>query len=338
MGLYQSDVAIKTAIELTLEDMRKSPWLLDDIFSDFTKNPYLQKKYQTQIKNVKDWFCNNKIYVEMGYVTDGVQLPRISIVLGDQKEAEPMKTMGDASVDSVMLLPTTINQPIPFVVKPFTPVSYDAPSGALEVPDGLKGFNKVVSGQIVVNISSGKGFIIDDLMGDTILLAPGSVIGSGQLAVVPKFGYYEAKIEHTWLNSSYQIICTAMGDAQTLIWLHDIVLYGLFRYRQGLIEDLGLYESLINSGPLTNNPDMTDNGQIAWERTITISGKTEATFIKAPHRLVEDAEMLDNNPDNSCCPPDSGFIGGIKIASNSEPLTRQEEENSLWEPIDDENP
>jgi len=337
VSLYQADVILKTAVELALEDMRKSPWLLDDIFSDFTKNPYLKKKYQTQIQNVKDWFANNKIYVEMGYVTDGVQLPRISIVLGDQKENESMKTMGDASVDSIMLLPTTIDKPIPFIVKAFTPVSYDAPSGALEVPADLKNFNKVVSGQIVVNVSTGQGFPIDDIMGDLIMLVPGSVIGSGQLAIVPKFGYYEAQVEHTWLNSSYQIICTAMGDAQTLIWLHDIVLYGLFRYRAGLIEDLGLYESLINSGPLTSNSDMTDNGQIAWERTITISGKTEATFIKAPHRLVEDAEMIDNNPDNSCCPPETGWVGGIKILSTSEPLTNAEEQDSLWYPIEDGN-
>lgn len=335
--IYQADVILKTCIELTLEDMRKQPWLLDDIFSNFTNNPYLKKKYQTQIQNVKDWFKNDKIYIEMGYVTDGVQLPRISIVLGDQKENESMKTMGDASVDSVMLLPTQIDKPIPFVVKPFTPVSYDQASGALEVPDGLKNYNKVVSGQILVNVSNGQGFPIDDLMGDLIMLAPDSVIGSGQFAIVPKFGYYEAKVEHTWMNVNYQIICTAMGDAQTAIWLHDIVLYGLFRYRQGLLEDLGLYESMINSGPLSNNPDMSDNGQVAWERAISIAGKIEQTFIKAPHRIVEDVELIDNNPNNECCPPDSGWIGGIKIASNSEPLTRQEEENTIWEPIDDEN-
>jgi len=334
--IFAADTVLKTAVELMIEDMKANPWLLDDIFSNFATNPYLKKKYQTQIQNAKDWFANVKILVEMGYVNDRPEVPRISIVLGPQPQDANMSTMGDASTESIMLLPNYINKPIPFVVKPFTPVSFDIVSGSVEVPDGLKNFEKVVSGQILVNTTTGAGFIIQEVLNDILIIQTGIAIGSGTLAIVPKYQYYEAKIEHVWMDANYQIICTAPGDAQTAIWLHDIALYGLFRYKAGLLEDLGLAESLFDSGSLTQNADMSDSGQVAWERTITIKGKIEQTFIKAPHRLLESAEFVDTNPDNTCpAPGNDGWLGGIKILSNTEPDTTEMEHEELWYPKED---
>ena len=321
-----------------IEDMRASPWLLDDIFSNFATNVYLKKKYQTQIQNAKDWFANNKIHIEMGYVTDHIDLPRISIVLGPQPQDANMSTMGDASTESVVLLPNQIDKPIPFIVKPFTKVAYDSSSGALEVPANLKNFEKAVAGQVLVNTSTGTGFIIEEIMGDLIMILSGSVIGSGKFAIVPKYQYYEAKVEHIWQNANYQIICTAMGDAQVAIWLHDIVFYALCRYKEGLLEALGLAESLFDSGALTQNPNLSDAGQVAWERSITIKGKVENTFIKAPHRLIESAEFKDTNPNNVCPAPKTGWVGGIKIASNTNPNTLAEEAELLDYPIEDLDP
>lgn len=334
--IYQADAVLKSCVEFMIEDMKANPWLLDDIFSNFTTNVYLKKKYATQIQNVKDWFANNNIHVELGYVSDGPEYPRISIVLGNQTESEPMKTMGDASVDTVMLLPNQIGKPIPFIVKPFTPTSVDPVSGNIEVPANLKGYSKAVPGQIIVNTSTGKGTPILEIMDDIIMIESGLDIGSGTLAILPKYQYYEAKVEHTWMNANYKVICTGGSDVQQAIWLHDICLYGLFRYREGLLEALGLTESMINSEPLVQNSDMTDGGQVAWERTISISGKIEQTFIKAPHRLLETAEFVDTNPNNACPAPDmSGWASGIRILSNLDATPEQIKED-LWSAEEDE--
>jgi hypothetical protein len=338
--IFQSDAIIKESINLMIEDMRANQWLLDDIFSNFVTNPYLKKKYATQIQNSKDWFKNNKIFIEMGQIDDRTELPRISIILGSQTQARDMDTMGDASTESVILLPAQINKPIPFIVKAFTPVSYDAASGTVEVPVNLKCFNKVVSGQILVNVSTGKAFSIDEVLDDTTLLIDAdSNIGTGQLAIVPKYAYYEAKVEHIWMNVNYKIVCTGLGDAQVAIWLHDIVLYGLMRYKAGLLEALGLSEASFDSDALGVNPNLSDAGQVAWERTISIKGKVEQTFIKAPHRLLESVDMRDTNPNNACpAPSEDAWLGGIKIASISEPDTIAEEAKELWYPINDGKP
>lgn len=335
--IYQADAVLKSCIELMIEDMKANLWLLDDIFSNFATNVYLKKKYQTQIQNAKDWFNNNEIHIELGYVSDRAELPHISIVLGDQPQDAGMSTMGDASTETIMLLPTKIDKPIPFIVKAFTPVAFDQGTGTIEVPDSLKNFDKVVSGQIVVNITSGQGFPIEEIIDNLIIIQSGIPIGSGNLAILPKYGFYEAKVEHIWQNANYQIICTGGSDPQQAIWLHDICLYGLMRYKEGLLEALGLSESLINSGKLTQNVDMSDSGQVAWERAITITGKVEQTFIKAPHRLVESAEFKDTNPHNTTPAPTTGWTGGIKILSNSSPLTDAEAQEELWEPIEDED-
>lgn len=339
MGLFQADAVLKSCVELLIEDMRANDWLIDDIFSDFKNNPYLKKKFATQIQNAKDWFKNNKIQIELGYVDDRPELPRISIVLGPQDEDAALKTMGDASTETVQLLPSDINKPIPFVIKPFTPVSYSMGTGQLTLPAATKNLNKAVAGQVLVNTTTGKAFKIDDIDDNVFTIDIGSDIGSGTLAVVPQFAYYEANVEHTWMDVNYQIICTGGSDAQQAIWLHDITLYGLFRYRQGLLEALGLEQSLIKSGSLTQNPNMSDSGQVAWERTISISGIVEQTFIKQPHRIVEDAELIDTNPDNVCPAPDeSSWVNGLTVASNSEPLTPEEEADLMWYPINDIDP
>jgi len=348
MGIYQADAILKCAIDLFIEDLRCNLWLIDDVFSNFRENPYLKKKYSTQIQNAKDWFLNNKIYVEMGYVEDPVELPRISIILGDETQDADMSTMGDSSPITIKLLPNCIDKPIPFVLPPFIPVSYDIGSGILVIPaTSLVNFSQVVSGQLLVNVSTGKGFPILNLIGQNmIMIADGSVIGTGNFAIVPKFAFYEARIEHIWQKVNYTLVCTALGNANEAIWLHDIVKYGLLRYKQGLLEALGLYESLFNSGPLGQNPDMTNSGEVVFERAIVITGKTQTTFIKAPHRLVENTNITNVSPNTPANPtanpspppaPQSEWVGGIEIASNLTSDSPAAQKDLVWFPVENDN-
>lgn len=327
--IFQADAILKSSIELMIEDMRKNVWLLDDVFSDFQNNPYLKKKFSTQIQNAKDWFLNNKIYIELGYVEDTTDLPRISIVLGPEDQDTNMSTMGDTSTESVKLLPNCIDKPIPFMVKPFTPISYNAGTGILVAPP-LPDLYQASVGQILVNTSTGKGFPITKVVNNNISIAPLSFLGTGLIAVVPKHAFWEAKIEHIWQTVQYQIICTGNGEAQTAIWLHNIAFYGLMRYKQGLLEALSLYESVFSSTALQQNPNFTNSGEAAWERTINIAGRIEQKFIKAPHRIIETAQLIDTSPG-----PESEWTGGITISSNSDPFTDIQKQMNTWIPIED---
>ena len=288
MGVFQGDVIIKAMIDLSIEEMRKNPWLLDDVFSSLKAMQYISDKYKGNIEAAKEWFANNKIDVYMRPRNDKDVLPFVSILPGGSQEKPEMKSMGDLSPFKQKLLPLDIGKPIPYVVKPFTPLEYDAATGVLTIPANLPDFQSVSAGQILVNPENGYGYIIENTLPGAILVAPGTEISASQLGVVPRFQYYEARIEHTWNQETYSVGCYAHGDPQNLIWLHSIVYYAIMRYREVLLEGNGFDESVISSGEISEDPNYPGpGGEEAFVRFITITGQVEQSWIKAPKRFIE---------------------------------------------------
>lgn len=313
MGIFQSDLTIKTAIELGLDDMRKNPWLLDDALSDAIENPYLVDKYgQKQIDSFKEWFANNQIDIYMRDREDKDRFPCITITLGNSTEKDDMKSMADQSTESVMLLPQQINKPIPFVVKPFDFISYDDTTGVVEIPANLKNIEAVAAGMILVNPDNGQGFIIQDVTDEGIIIEDGLTFTAARLAVVPKNQYYTARREHTFMQETYSVICHAHGDPQTLLWLWTIVLYSVLRYRESMFEAQGFTQSSVTSSSMDQNAFYTTpGGEKVWSRAITLTGMVENSWIKSPRRIIESVALREG--------PITGLTGGIKILSNSEP-------------------
>lgn len=332
-GIFQGDIIIKTAIELGLEDFRNSPYLVDHMLDDLTSNQYLSSKYgQKQVDACKEWLRNTKIEVVMRGRMDKDDLPLVTIEMGPTPEKEDMKHMGDDSTESVILLPKKIGKPIKPVMKAFTTFSYDPASGMLTVTGNPPGIDSVADGMIIADPATGNGYPIQSVEADGFQLEPGLTITATKLVVVPQYMYYTARVEHTFFAESYNIGCHAHGDAQTMLWLWSIVKYSLLRYRESLLEFNGFAESKVTSAsPEKNGEWTTPGGETAWSRYITLSGQVENTWIKAPHRIIENAALKD--VDKSTSP--STIKGGIKIISNSEPLTAAEEEDESWYPIED---
>jgi hypothetical protein len=310
MGIISADAILKTAIELFLDDLRANEWLIDDIFSDLVTNSYLNQKYgKKQVQAAKEWFKNNKINISLAYVSDRMEFPHIAIVLGGQNEKTEMKLLGDASTDTVKLLPKQIKKPIPYIIKPFSPISYNQSTGTVTLDPNVLGDTLIAAGMILVNPATGQGWAIQDATDNTIILEPGIEINATQLAVVPANQFYVARVEHSFSQASYNIICSCHGDPQSTIWLHDIVLYGLYRYRESLLEANGMAETTFQSGPLKPSEELTnDGGDLVFDRTISISAQVEMTWIKSPQRLVETVALREKRG--------SGYIGGVSILSN----------------------
>lgn len=310
MGIFQADLTIKTAIELGINDMRKNSWLIDDVLSDCLINPYLKDKYgQKQIDACKEWLLNNEVDIYMRHRDDKDRLPCITITLGNSQEKAQMKTMGDASTESVILLPNQIGKPIPYIVKPFAPISYDSTTGELTVDINTVDISGVTEGMILVDPDTGEGFLIQDSTADAIIIEPNIELNASTLAVVPQFAYYKARVEHSFFDETYNIGCHAHGDPQVLLWLHSIVIYSLLRYRESLLEAQGFSEIIINSTDMSEDPTYTGaGGEKAFVRYVTLNGQVENTWIKSPRRYIENAALKEKLAD--------GYAGGIKILSN----------------------
>jgi hypothetical protein len=301
-GIFQGDIFIKAAIENGMDDMRKNPWLIDHMLGDLASNPYTAAKYgQKQIDACKEWFLNNKINVFMRGRDDKDELPCITIEIGSSNEKEPMKSMGDSSSETVVLMPQEIGKPIPFVVKPFD-TSYENSTGHVPVPSGL---DSVAIGMILVDPSTGHGYQIIGMDDEGVFIEEDLELDTTRFAIIPQFQFYKARVEHTFFQETYNVGCHVHGDPQVLLWLESIVLYSILRYRESLLEANGFAESVVSRG----NPDLngnfaTEGGETAWSRYITLSGQVENTWIKSPRRVIEKATVKD------------GMTGGITIMSN----------------------
>ncbi len=302
-------------LELGLDDMRKNLWLVDDLLSDCIRNPYLREKYgQAQIDSAREWFLNNQIDVYMRDRTDKDRMPCITISLGNVSEKEEMKTMGDATAEeTVTLMPNTIGKPIPYIVKPFIPTAYDQATGEVDIDPSTPHLDAVQPGMVLVNPANGQGYVIQSIVPNGITIEPNLELNATKLAILPKYPFYVARREHTFFSETYSIGCHVHGDVQTLLWLHSIVVYILGRYRESLLEANGFAESKFSSSDLLENPAYTGaGGEMAWTRVITLTGQTQPSWIKAPHRVIETVVLKKKIKGG-------GYTGGISIISNTDP-------------------
>lgn len=328
-GIFPADIIILTAVELFIEDMRKNPFLIEHMLQDLVASPYLRKKYgQKQIDACREWFMSNQIDIYMRPRDDKDRLPCVTITLGGSQEKLEMKHMGDLSPFKKILYPNEIGKPIPYVVKPFEPTSYDPQTGLIDIPETIDLIG-VASNMILVNPANGEGYIITGVGPNTISIGPNQTIVGTQFGIVPHYQYYEARIERSYFDESYNIGCHAHGDPQTVLWLWAIVKYALLRYRESLFEANGLAQSYISSGPPDANETFTTpGGEKAFTRVITLTGQVENTWIKEPHRFIETVVLKE---DLEC----DNYVGGIKIMSNLNPPAFINPKTETWTTVED---
>ena len=236
--------------------------------------------------------------------------PCITITPGPTPEKIDMKSMADLSAFTRLLLPLEIGKPIPFVVKPFVPTSYDSALGEVGIDPTTPGFSSISAGMILVNPANGEGYVIQSVTKGTITIEDGLNIDATELAVVPKYAFDEARIEHTSFRTRIRLLAMHIGDVQTLIWLHTIALYNILRYRESLLEASGFAESSVSSGEILEDPSYEGpGGELGFVRLINLTGQIENKWIKQPRRFIETVAIEE---DVNC----DEMIGGIKILSN----------------------
>lgn len=299
MSFFLGDIRIRAALQLGLEDISKNDWLLNDILGDTISNPYLAKLYGSQIDSCKQWLANNRINIFLSERKDGVEFPAVTIEILPSHEKMEMRHLGDLSYENNQLSPNEINRPINYVVQPNSG-SYSPTSGTFTF-SGEVNLSTVVPGQVLVNPTTGTGYIIQSVLNaNQLQLLLGLNIPSALYGIIPEYRFYDSRIGHTFLQEEFSIGCHA-NDQQTTLWLHSVVFYILLRYRQSLLEANGLAESILKSGKLYANPGYSSQGQVIWSRDINLSGQTEPRWIMQPHRILESV----------------AYQGPLKIMSNT---------------------
>ena len=238
-GIFQGDIIIKTAIELAIGDLRKNPWVIEDIFSSLIENPLLKEKYGLkEVNRAKEFILNNEIFINMNHRMDEEKFPAVTIGIGNSQEDDTLATLGDQSHLIEDLYPDEINQPIRYLIPPFNAVSYDKDTGIIEAPEDIEDTKYIAKDMIAVDPETGNGFvIIEGQVGNNgFKITPGSELPDGQIAIIPQYQLYRARRERAISQETYNIGCHCHGDPSTLIFLFAVVKYALFRYREALLE------------------------------------------------------------------------------------------------------
>lgn len=326
-GIFPGDLIIKTAIELSIGDLRKDPWVIEDMFRSLIENPYLAKKYgMKEIERAKEFLLNNNIPIYLRHRVDKQDFPCITISVGSSQEDRSLATLGDLTPYVEEYSATDIGTPIKYIVPPFEPVTYDASTGIVEVPKNIESYKYINAGMVAIDPETGNGYIIEGKAGTNGFKIIQNAPLSQKIGVIPQYQIYRARRERATSQETYNIGCHVQGDPSTLIFLHSLVKYALYRYRESLLEAVNFQLSNISSTDLIRNEGFQVEN--VYSRWVTLTGQCEESWVKTPFRIIEALDIVDNT--NDILPQ------GIKILSNTEPPSASAED--LWVPIkDDEN-
>jgi hypothetical protein len=304
--IVSSDLLIKSTLNLIIQEMRNNSWLLDDVFSDVLSDPYLADTYgKKEIDTAKSWLKNNNIGIFMNLRLDGIQYPCITLALNSSSENNSEARLADQTTETETLDPSKINKPIPYIIKPFVPLSYI--EGVVKVPLDID-TSYVSPGMLIVDPDTGKAWEIESLAVDNgIKIKNSPSLEISKLGVLPQYREWKARREAIRINEEWTIGLHNHGEPGPLIHFHSIILYGLLRYRETLLEARGFRLSTLRSSDFVSRQNIEEGADNIYSRYITISGLLEHSFLKSPKRVIE--SIVAKNPENL-------QESGIQICSN----------------------
>lgn len=293
MSIWQGDVFFRRIIELILRDVRQNPWLMDDILSDFVTDPLLSGIYgQKEIENAKKWITDNEVSVFLPHRMDLEKMPCVTIAIGNNIEDRSLARMADMTHLVETLNPTQIGKVVPYIIPPFYYTSYDQATGFFEVPNSVN-LIIVQPGMAIINPQTGVGFIITGKNNNGFFITAGTVINFQVIAIIPEYRIYKARREVATFQENISIGCHVHGDPNALLWLYSIMMYGLLRYREGLIESRNFQISNLTTTDMIRNDAFQSFGENVYSRFITLTGQVENTWIKAPKRVIETINIVN---------------------------------------------
>lgn len=267
---------------------------MDDILADFINDPMLSGIYgQKEIDNAKKWFAENEISIFLPHRMDLEKMPCITISIGSNIEDRSLSRLGDMTPYVEELEYSTVGKTIPYILQPFDYVSYDQATGYFQISPE-KDLTIVRPGMVVLDPATGNGFVISNVDNQGFFISAGTNITFTSIGVIPHYRILRARREIATFQEKITIGCHAHGDPNALLWLYSIMMYGLLRYREGVLESRNFQLSNIETSDMIRNDAFNSFGENVYSRFITISGQVENTWIKAPKYVVEAANIKNS--------------------------------------------
>lgn len=255
--------------------MRKNSYLLDWCFNWLSLDPVTKGIYGDKEKEaIKKWFLNTKFFISPSTMReDEIRFPMVTIHLESSSEAE--STLGDVHFETHEELPSEemLVQP-QIILGPFTPKTYNASTGLIELPDNLSTEN-VLTDQILVDNANKQGYIIKSIdSSNSFSIEPNTSANFINAYIAPLSTFTTVALESVLMKQVFAINCYIQNEPRYIMYLSTIVRFILYRYKELLLENRGFERSVLSmTGPfLANSRFQAPEGEEIFGQDFKLTG------------------------------------------------------------------
>lgn len=267
LGIFQSDVIIRSALIAGMRDIRANPWLLEYCFASLAQDDLTKKDYgKSQIDEAKSWFMKNEVKVSLDIQIQPAEFPIVTITLLSSDETET--TLADVNYD--------VEEPMdfewPVLAGPFTATGYDPVTGTVTLPEGALAGQILLAGSVSLVDRQLHSYVITEFVDDqTITIEPGTQVDLTDASIRGNRPSQRITLEGSWADESYRVGCHTQGEPAFVLYLESIVRFCLFRYRQRLLEARGFESSHVSASEVSKNELFEVEN--TYSRFLTVSGR-----------------------------------------------------------------
>lgn len=275
-GIMQDDMIIYTAIVTALEDVKANPWYINDIANQILTDPLLDKNYGAQeVEKFKD-FLKKKFYVSVTHQIKDAKFPAISIALGAGSEDQAKAALGDSFEQTTIgadALGASASKPR-IIVGPTTPTSYDSLTGSMTFPETASLDSVYADSMVVFDEVNSKAYPILLVMdASNLMIEEGSQPNLTGCTIRPASNNYVQLRKTLFFYNNYEIGVHAINGTE-LMYLFQIMMFVLLKYKKTLFEARGLEITTLNYGPVERfGPGGDNDANVIWSRTIQLRGR-----------------------------------------------------------------
>jgi hypothetical protein len=286
------DILIKTAIEAAFADLRRNPWILNDIFGSFADDPLAKIEYgEKELDKAKEWFLNVNIPVFLQWRISDPVFPCITIVHNSSMEMTERVSMADQYIEEEHD-PTElgIKSTQPRIYENLYPTSYDKSTGIIVFPNEMPMLH---TGQWLSSMKSGRSYQITRVIDNTSFAIATNVNDDFDCCFITPFdNKWILQKEVTYLQESVLIGVHAQSNPAENIWLYQIVFYCLMRYKEAFLDGRGFELSTFSSDSMQRNEQFP--ADMVFSRYVTLTGQCMFDFVKyvAPKLQNIDSDLI----------------------------------------------
>ena len=285
-GIFQSDLILATSIRAGLADMRKNLFIIDDMMKDLTTDPLLKKLYgEKEVQKMKD-FLSREIFVNLEHKQpDQAKFPNVTISIGGGQE-DPRQSLSDGyDSGATLAMPLSktkgaISDNPRIILGPVSAQSYDSMTGQITFPPSAD-LSNVFEDMYVYDSKNNKFFQISLVLNQSeLLIQPGSQLDTNALYVYPTAQVVQNTMRSLkiWENHTIHLFATS---ATEVIYLYNIILYLLERYKKPLFDARGFAISIVGYSEIYfASPLGEADPNILYGRDISLRGYVEHTVIE----------------------------------------------------------